>query len=39
MMISPLTKRMPLILDAGHFATFMQPGQFLCEPLRRSPIS
>jgi len=26
-------KRMPLILDAGHFGAFMQPDQFLCEPL------
>jgi hypothetical protein len=26
-------KRMALILDAGHFAAFMQPDQFLCEPL------
>ena|GEM_PF-4282293 len=28
-------KRVALIGDAGHFAAFMQPDQFLCEPLVR----
>jgi hypothetical protein len=34
MMLAPI-KRVALILDAGHFAAFMQPDQFLCEPLVR----